>query len=56
MLSFFGYELSDGIGDINVISMLLFIAAIAALRKFKINPTLVILGCGVLGGVVFSFF
>jgi chromate transporter len=39
---------------IDIPSVIIFIAAIIALRKFKIHPILVILGSGVLGAIVFG--
>lgn len=38
---------------INPLSVLLFIAALFTLRKWKINSIYVILGCGIIGGAVY---
>ena len=40
---------------INFISAGIFAAAMVVLRKWKVNPTLVLLGCGALGGVIYTF-
>ena len=40
---------------INIISVVLFSAAIFVLRKFKLNPIYVMLGCGVIGGALYLF-
>ena len=37
------------LGDFQLVPCLLFIAALAALRKFKLSPIAVMLGCGALG-------
>ncbi|HHW31387.1 MAG TPA: chromate transporter [Clostridiaceae bacterium] len=40
---------------IDIPSVIIFITAIIALKKFKIHPILVIIGSGILGGIVFGF-
>ena len=40
---------ADWLGDFQIIPCLLFAAALAALRKFKLSPIAVMLGCGALG-------
>ena len=56
MLTFFKEKgLSFDADNINFISVGIFAVAIVLLRKWKANPTLVMLGCGVLGGVLYSF-
>ncbi len=39
----------------NVLSVALFLLTIAIIRKYKPNPILAMIGCGILGGVLFSF-
>ena len=50
-----GHGFSLDISSINFIAIGLSIAAFIVLRKFKINPVFVIIGCGVLGGLIYSF-
>ena len=53
VLAFF----SDGIvalDNINLIAVGIAIAAFGVLRKFKANPSLIIIACGVIGGFVYT--
>ena len=57
ILAFWGENgFSADIGSINFIAVGIAATAFAVLRKFKINPSFVILGCGLLGGVIYSIF
>ncbi len=40
--------------DINVVALILFLTAIIIMRKLKPNPIIVMMGCGVVGGIVYS--
>jgi len=42
--------------DINYIAIALIAVSFILIRKFKLNPITVMLGCGVVGGVIYSFF
>lgn len=42
--------------DLDVISVLLFVGALFALRKFKINPITAMVSCGALGLVLYMIF
>lgn len=42
--------------SVDFIAVALFILSIIALRKFKIPPVFVMLGCGVIGGIVYTLF
>ena len=46
---------SFNIGGINFIAIGIAVIAFAVLRKYKPNPVFVMLGCGVLGGIIYSF-
>jgi len=48
-----GFSLNPG--NINFISVVLYAAAVLVIRKFKLNHILVIICCGVIGGVVHAF-
>jgi len=55
ILSFWGENgFSFDVSSINFIAMGMAVIAFLVLRKFKPNPAFVILGCGVIGGLVFS--
>lgn len=47
-----GFSLSPK--SINFIALLLFAGALFALRKYKVNPIFVMLGCGLAGGIIYS--
>ncbi len=53
LVVFGGHEIS--IANIEVVGILIFIAAFLAIRKFKVNPIAVIAGCGGIGVLVYSF-
>jgi len=56
ILSFWGeggFSLDPG--SVNIVAIGLAVLAFAALRKYKPNPVFVVLGCGLLGGVIYSF-
>ncbi len=40
--------------DINFVALILFLVAIFVMRKFKPNPIIVMMGCGVVGGIIYS--
>jgi len=55
ILSFWGeggFSLDPG--SVNAVAVGLAVLAFAALRKFKPNPVFIIMGCGLLGGVIYS--
>ncbi len=57
ILSFWGDNgFSLDISNINFIAVGIVIVAFVALKKYKPNPVFVELGCGVLGGIVYSFY
>ncbi len=43
-----------GLTNLNLIGLLLFLGAFFILRKWKANPIYVMMGCGVLGGILYS--
>lgn len=56
ILTFWGESgFSTNIRQINFIGVAIFAVALVTLRKWKPNPTLVILGCGAIGGIIYSF-
>lgn len=53
-LAFWGEKgISTNIGDINVIAVILFATGLCALRVWKPNPILIILGSGLIGMIVY---
>ena len=42
------------VNSINFIALILFAGALFVIRKFKFNPIYVMLGCGVIGGVIYN--
>lgn len=56
-MSFWSVEISKFtlslLGSTDVIALLLFGAGLFLLRKFKLNPLLVMAGCGIIGGVCY---
>ena len=46
---------SPSLGHIDYLAVVIMIAAIAVMRKVKVAPELVMLGCGVLGGAGYYF-
>ena len=55
ILTFFGEQgVSLNVKSINYVSVIIYVAAIVILRKFKFNPILVMIGCGVVGGVLYT--
>ncbi len=42
------------LSDVNFVALILFLTAIIIMRKFKPNPIIVMMGCGVVGGIVYS--
>ncbi len=40
--------------SINWVAILIFVAALAAMRKWKPNPILVMFGCGLAGGIIYT--
>ncbi len=51
-----GKGFSTNIGDLNVLSLLLFVGAFVVLRKWKTNPILTMLVCGVIGTLYYNLF
>ncbi|KPU42568.1 putative chromate transport protein [Oxobacter pfennigii] len=49
-----GEAVSHDIGDIDFVSVALIAACIFSLKKIKINPTFVMLGAGIAGGIIYS--
>jgi chromate transporter len=45
----------NNLKNIDVFSLILFLGSIVILRRFKPNPILVMLGCGVLGVLFYMF-
>ena len=55
IMAFWGENsFARGFGSINWIAAGLFTAALFALKKFKLSPIYVILGCGAVGGVIYT--
>jgi len=55
ILTFFKEQVvSFNVNSINYISIAIYVAAIVILRKFKLNPILVMIGCGVVGGLLYT--
>lgn len=55
-LAFFnGSSLPQEIGDVNFVSVFIFAAGLYILRKWKLNPILVMAGAGFLGAVFYHF-
>ncbi|NLO08919.1 MAG: chromate transporter [Clostridiales bacterium] len=53
-LAFWGERgISTNVGDINIIAVILFLAGLFILRKYKPNPILIIMGSGLLGMIVY---
>ena len=52
-LALFGEEGFSGLASVNWISVALFAAAFFILRKWKPSPVFVMLGCGVIGGLLY---
>ncbi len=50
-----GKGITSHLADVNVVAVVLFALAFFVLRKWKPNPILVMLGCGVVGMVVYLF-
>ena len=56
MLAFFGgNQISFDLGSIDLIAVFLFCAGFFALRKWKLNPILIMIGTGVIGGCMYLF-
>lgn len=56
VLAFWGTDgFTTDLNALNWISVLLFGAAIFVLRKWKVNPIYIMIGCGVIGGIAYSF-
>lgn len=55
LLSVLFYYLPIDIYAIDYISIAIFIGALIVMRKTKINPLIIMLGCGFIGLVVYSF-
>lgn len=56
ILSFWGNSgFSLNISDVDFISIILFSVSLYILRKYKLNPTYVMLGSGVIGGIAYLF-
>ena len=56
ILTFWGENsLWVDISSTNFTTVGIYIAALAVLKKFKPNPVFVMMGCGVLGGLIYSF-
>lgn len=54
IISFWGQKgFSLNTKDIDFIAVGLFASALFLLRKFKLDPTYVMLGCGVIGGIIY---
>jgi len=57
VLAFWGeHGFSFDIGELNYIAVGIAAIAFVVLRKLKPNPVFVILGCGLLGGIIYSIF
>ena len=57
VLSFWGLGgFSWDVSAINFIAVVLFLAGLFVLRKFKTNPIFIMLGCGAIGGVFYLLF
>ncbi|MGL6197602.1 MAG: chromate transporter [Lachnospiraceae bacterium] len=57
VLSFWGLGgFTWDVSAINFIAVVLFLAGLFVLRKFKTNPIFIMLGCGVIGGVFYLLF
>jgi len=55
IMSFWGeHGFSLDIGSINFFAVGIAIVAFVVLRKYKPNPVFVMMGCGVIGGVIYS--
>lgn len=55
ILAFWGVDgLTTKLNDINLIAILLFAASLFVLRKWKLNPIYVMVGCGIIGGIVYT--
>lgn len=55
-LAFWGEKgISTNIADINIIAVILFVAGLFVLRKWKPNPILIMLGSGFIGMIVYLF-
>lgn len=55
MLSFWGeHGFSSDMDSLNLISVAIAVAAFAVLRKYKLNPVILMLGCGLLGGLIYA--
>lgn len=53
-LAFWGEKgITSNIGDINIIAVILFLAGLLTLRKWKPNPILIILGSGLIGMIAY---
>lgn len=56
LLAFFGEnKIPQSMGDVNFVSIGLFAVGLFILRKFKVNPILIMLGSGVVGLIVYQF-
>ena len=56
MLAFFGEsEIEIGKIHLNYFSVFLFAVGMFFLRKFRLNPTYVMIGSGIVGGIVYGF-
>ncbi len=56
LLTFFGEnKLPQAMSDVNFISIGLFIVGLFVLRKFKLNPIVVMMGCGAVGLIAYQF-
>ena len=53
LLTFCGTSDYKAIQDLDVISVFLFLGAFFAMRKWKLNPILLMVICGILGGFLY---
>jgi chromate transporter len=57
ILSFWnGKGVSSGLENLDVISVVIFVNALIVLRKWKLNPIIVMSGAGIIGLFLYSFF
>ncbi len=54
--SFAGGVLPASLADVSWIGILLFLAAFFILKKWKLNPVWVMIGCGIIGMFLYRFF
>lgn len=51
-----GKGITSNVGDIDIISVALFLLAISALRRWKLNPVIVMIGAGLVGLCLYTIF